>query len=155
MQPNDRLGRSEFEQIKSSLESSITRTVEPTTNQSTSIESIVRGKPLISSIDSEVSHRSPPIHQSTPKSTIPVQDDDAGHESEDELSDPTNNIRKQEQQTPQDIRRRVPKSRLRDFSQSTPNQGESAFVDPRTRSTFNEESMEQLLSHVPPSKGEK
>jgi hypothetical protein len=115
----------------------------------TSTELTVKDKRLISSIDSDVSGASPPIFQSTPKSTKQKHDEDAGHESEDELSDPTN---KQEQQY--DMRRRTPKARLRDFSQSTSQpMDDTTYLTQRTNSSFNEANMENILSHVPTSKG--
>ncbi|CAF4178420.1 unnamed protein product, partial [Rotaria magnacalcarata] len=52
----------------------------------------------------------PTIYQTTSKSTNQKYTDDAGDESEDELSDPKQNY---------DVRRRISKGRLRDFSQST------------------------------------
>ncbi|CAF5086657.1 unnamed protein product, partial [Rotaria socialis] len=80
---------------------------------------------------------SPPIYQSTPKSVKQKQDEDAGHESEDELSDPAN---QQEQQY--DIRRRTPKTRLRDFSQSTSQQmDDTAYLSQRNKSSFTESNM--------------
>lgn len=149
VQSTDRLGRAGFEQVKSSLESSMGRTTEP----QTSVDITIKSKQVTSSVDSDVSGQSPPIYQSTPKSTKQVTDDDAGHESEDELSDPTSAARKQEQQ--QDARRKSSKTRLRDFSQSTPQTTDTTYSSSqRTRSTFNEENMENLLSHVPTSKGQ-
>lgn len=88
-------------------------------------------KQVISSVDSDMSTPAPPIYQSTPKSFKQQQDVDAGHESEDELSDPKQYF---------ESRRRTSKTRLRDFSQST-------------SSPFDETNMENVLSHVPTSKG--
>jgi hypothetical protein len=148
VQPTDRLGRTGFDAIKSSLESSITKTTEPSSVPHTTIDITIKDKRIISSIDSDLSGSSPPIYQSTPKSTKQQHDDDAGHESEDELSDPTN---KQDQSY--DLRRRTSKTRLRDFSQSTPQTIDSTYLSQRTKSSFNETNMENILSHVPTSKG--
>jgi hypothetical protein len=148
VQPTDRLGRTGFDAIKSSLESSITKTTEPSYIPHTSIDITIKDKRIISSMDSDLSGSSPPIYQSTPKSTKQQHDDDAGHESEDELSDPTN---KQDQSY--DLRRRTSKTRLRDFSQSTPQTIDSTYLSQRTKSSFNETNMENILSHVPTSKG--
>ena len=124
----------------------MTRTTEPMPASQTLVDTTIKDKRIISSIDSDLSGSSPPIYQSTPKST--KNDEDAGHESEDELSDPTN---KQKQY--QDSRRRAPKTRLRDFSQSTSQPIDSTYLSQRTKSSFNETSMENVLSHVPTSKG--
>ncbi|CAF4150987.1 unnamed protein product, partial [Rotaria sp. Silwood2] len=149
IQPTDRLGTTGFDAIKSSLESSMTKTTEQLPTIQTSTDLTIKDKRIISSIDSDVSGSSPPIYQSTPKSTKQKIDEDAGHESEDELSDPTN---KQEQQY--DIRRRTPKTRLRDFSQSTTQPLEdTTYISQRNKSSFNESNMENILSHVPTSKG--
>jgi hypothetical protein len=76
----------------------------------TSIDIKYRSKQVISSMDSDLSGPTQPIYSSTPKSYKQKQDEDAGHESEDELSDPKQSY---------DSRRRTSKTRLRDFSQST------------------------------------
>lgn len=152
VQSVDRLGRTGFDQIKSSLESSMTKTSEPPSTPHATVDITIRNKQVMSSIDSELSGRSPPIHQSTPKATKQtLDDDDAGHESEDELSDPTSHVKRQEQN--QDARRRPQKTRLRDFSQSTSQSIEPSYVSQHTRSSFNEENMENMLSHVPSSIG--
>ena len=148
VQPTDRLGRTGFDAIKSSLESSMTKTTEPIPVPQTSIDITIKDKRIISSIDSDLSGSSPPIYQSTPKSTKQKHDEDAGHESEDELSDPTT---KQKQYY--DTRRRTSKTRLRDFSQSTSQPIDTTYLSQRTKSSFNETSMENILSHVPTSKG--
>ncbi|CAF0807335.1 unnamed protein product [Rotaria sp. Silwood1] len=149
VQPTDRLSRPGFDAIKSSLESSMTKTTEQLPPPQTSTDLTIKDKRIISSIDSDLSGASPPIYQSTPKSTKQKLDEDAGHESEDELSDPTN---KQGQQY--DIRRRTPKTRLRDFSQSTTQPLDDAtYISQRNKSSFNETNMENILSHVPTSKG--
>ena len=137
--PSDRVGSTGFDAIKSSLESSMAPT---------SVDRTSKDKRLISSIDSDLSGSPPPIYQSTPKSTKQKQDEDAGHESEDELTDPTN---KQDQSF--DARRRTSKTRLRDFSQSTSQPLDSTYLSQRTKSSFNESNMENILSHVPTSKG--
>jgi hypothetical protein len=124
----------------SRIESSITK---PTISQ-TSIDIKYKNKQVISSIDSDFIGSTQPIHQSTPKSIKQKYDDDAGHESEDELSDPKQNY---------DTRRRTSKSRLRDFSQSTSQPIDTTHTVQRTISKFNEENMENILSHVPTSKG--
>jgi len=146
--PTDRLGRTGYDTIKSTLESSTTKPVEPLPASHTTIDITIKNKRTVSSIDSDLSGASPPIHQSTPKSTKQKHDEDAGHESEDELSDPTN---KQEQHY--DTRRRTSKTRLRDFSQSTSQPIDTSYLGQRTKSTFNETNMENILSHVPTSKG--
>ena len=149
VQPSDRIGRTGFDTIKSTLESSsITRTAEPSSIPQTVVDITIKDKRVISSIDSDLSGSSPPIYQSTPKSTKQKHDEDAGHESEDELSDPTN-----QQESPYDTRRRTPKTRLRDFSQTTPQQVDASYVSQRSKSSFNESNMENILSHVPTSKG--
>lgn len=149
VQPSDRVGSTGFDAIRSSLESSMTKTTDPTSGVQTSTDRTGKDKRLISSIDSDLSGSSPPIYQSTPKSTKQKQDDDdAGHESEDELTDPT---MKQDQSY--DSRRRSSKTRLRDFSQSTSQPLDSTYLSQRTKSSFNESNMENILSHVPPSKG--
>ena len=151
VQSVDRLGRTGFDHIKSSLESSMTRTSEPSSIPHATVDITIRNRQVVSSVDSDLSGRSPPIHQSTPKTNKQTLEDDAGHESEDELSDPTSHVTKQEQT--QDPRRRAPKTRLRDFSQSTSQPIESSYTSQHTRSTFNEENMENMLAHVPASKG--
>jgi hypothetical protein len=149
IQPTDRLGRTGFDAIKSSLESSsITRTAEPSFVPQTTVDITIKDKRIISSIDSDLSGSSPPIYQSTPKSTKQQHDEDAGHESEDELSDPTNR-----QESYYDTRRRTPKTRLRDFSQSTAQPVDTSYLSQRSKSSFNESNMENILSHVPTSKG--
>ncbi|UJR36708.1 hypothetical protein I4U23_029425 [Adineta vaga] len=136
--------------IKSTLESSslTTKQIESLPTTHSKVDVTIKDKRTISSVDSDVSGASPPIYQSTPKSTKQNLNDDAGHESEDELSDPTN---KQEQQY--DQRRRQPKTRLRDFSQSTSQPGDTTYLNQRTKSSFTETNMENILSHVPASKG--
>ncbi|CAF3643377.1 unnamed protein product [Rotaria sordida] len=149
IQSTDRLSSAGFDTMKSSLEPSMIKTTERLTVPQTSTDLIIKDKRIISSIDSDVSGASPPIYQSTPKSIKQKLDEDAGHESEDELSDPTN---KQQQQY--DIRRRTPKTRLRDFSQSTTQPFDDiTYISQRTKSAFNETNMENILSHVPTSKG--
>jgi hypothetical protein len=148
IQPTDRLGRTGFDAIKSSLESSITKTTELSSVPQTVVDITIKDKRITSSIDSDLSGSSPPIYQSTPKSTKQQHDEDAGHESEDELSDPTN---KQEQYY--DTRRRTSKTRLRDFSQSTAQPVDTTYLSQRSKSSFNESNMENILSHVPTSKG--
>lgn len=102
-------------------------------------------KQVISSVDSDISAPAPPIYQSTPKSfKHQQQDEDAGHESEDELSDPKQYF---------DTRRRTSKTRLRDFSQSTSPPDETTYTAHRATSHFDETNMENVLSHVPTSKG--
>ena len=135
--------------IKTTLESFAAKQPEPLPTTHTKIDITIKDKRTISSVDSDVSNASPPIHQSTPKSTKQRQNDDAGHESEDELSDPAN-----QQEQPYDVRRRQQKTRLRDFSQSTSLVADNSYLNPRTRSSFNESNMESILSHVPASKGE-
>jgi hypothetical protein len=148
VQSTDRLGRTGFDAIKSSLESSMTKTTEPFRTPQTSVDITIKDKRIISSMDSDISGASPPIYQSTPKSTKQKHDEDAGHESEDELSDPTN-----QQNQYYDTRRRTSKTRLRDFSQSTSQPIDSTYLSQRTKSSFNETNMENFLSHVPTSKG--
>jgi hypothetical protein len=148
IQPTDRLGRTGFDAIKSSLESSMTKTTEPSSIPRTLIDITIKDKRIASSIDSDLSGSPPPIYQSTPKSTKQKHDEDAGHESEDELSDPT---AKQDQYY--DTRRRTSKTRLRDFSQSTSQPIDTTYLNQRTVSSFNETNMENILSHVPTSKG--
>jgi hypothetical protein len=139
---SDRVSR--IENFETRLQSTDRRkgfdTMESSTPQ-TSMDIKFRHKQIISSIDSDLSGPTKPIYQSTPKSFKQAQHDDAGHESEDELSDPKQNY---------DTRRRTAKTRLRDFSQSTPQQVDTIQ---RTTSTFNENNMENILSHVPTSKG--
>ncbi len=122
--------------------SRIENTITKTTPQ-TSIDIKYRTNQVISSIDSDLSGPTQPIYQSTPKSIKQKYDEDAGHESEDELSDPKQHY---------DTRRRTSKTRLRDFSQSTSQPIDTPYSQ-RTPSSFNETNMENILSHVPPSKG--
>lgn len=135
--------------IKTTLESSTAKQPEPMLPTHTKVDITIKDKRTVSSVDSDVSGASPPIHQSTPKPTKQRQNDDAGHESEDELSDPIN---QHEQQY--DVRRRQPKTRLRDFSQSTSQTADTSYLNPRAGSSFTETNMESILSHVPTSKGE-
>lgn len=108
-------------------------------------ETTLTSKQVISSIDSDMSAPAQPIYQSTPKSfKQQAQDDDAGHESEDELSDPKQYF---------DSRRRTSKTRLRDFSQSTSPPDDGAHAVQRATTYFDETHMENVLSHVPTSKG--
>ncbi|CAF1179870.1 unnamed protein product [Adineta steineri] len=152
-QSNDRrisethTGPSRVSTIKSTLESSTSKQTEPLPTSHTKVDITIKDKRTISSIDSDLSGASPPIHQSTPKSTKQYRDDD-GHESEDELSDPTN---KQDQHY--NARRRTSATRLRDFSQSTPQPADTTYLNQRTKSSFTETNMENILSHVPTSKG--
>jgi hypothetical protein len=126
----------------SRFESSINKTT--TTTPQTSIDIKYKARPVISSIDSDLSRPTQPIYQSTPKSVKQKYNEDAGHESEDELSDPKQNY---------DTRRRTSKTRSRDFSQSTSQSMDTNHVVQRTVSKFNEGNMENILSHVPTSKG--
>jgi hypothetical protein len=135
---SDRLGKKEFDTIKTSVESPIITTPQ------TSIDIRIRNQQIISSIDSDLSGPTQPIYQSTPKTIKQKYDEDAGHESEDELSDP---------KQIHDTRRRTSKSRLRDFSQSISQPMDTTNNILRTISKFNETNMENVLSHVPPSKG--
>ena len=144
VQSSDRLGRTGFDTIKSTLESSMVKSTE----HETPVDTRIKDKRTISSIDSDLSGSPPPIYQSTPKSTQQKRDD-LGDESEDELSDPTTT--KQDQSL--DSRRRSSKSRSRDFSQSTPQTYDASYLSHRSKSTFNETNMENILSHVPTSKG--
>jgi catalase len=123
--------------------SRIENTITKTTPQ-TSIDIKYRTNQVISSIDSDLSGPTQPIYQSTPKSIKQKYDEDAGHESEDELSDPKQHY---------DTRRRTSKTRLRDFSQSTSQPIDGTSIVQRTISKFNETDMENVLSHVPTSKG--
>ncbi|CAF0987483.1 unnamed protein product [Didymodactylos carnosus] len=154
VQSTDRLGRSGFDAVKSALESSMTK---PTTPH-TSIDITIKEKRpsgynaqtgMVSSIDSDLSvggPSSPPIYQSTPKpkDDFNLYKKPDGNESEDELSE-----KEQEEtttvteMTPSVRQRRRSRNRLRDFSSSTPGHA----------TTFNETNMENLLSHVPISKG--
>lgn len=151
VQTSERYPRTSFDTIKSST----TRTTESFPASQISTDVIIKDKRIISSVDSDLSGSSPPIYQSTPKSTKQNLDDDAGHESEDELSDPANRLQQQQQQQLQyDIRRRTPKTRLRDFSQATSQTiDDTTFANQRTKSSFDETNMENILSHVPASKG--
>jgi hypothetical protein len=148
VQTNDRLGRTGFDAVKSSLEPSMTKTNELFPTHQSSLDTTMKNKRTISSIDSDLSGASPPIHQSTPKSNKQKHDLDAGHESEDESSDPTT---KYDQHY--EARRRTSKTRLRDFSQSTSQPIETNYIGQRSKSSFNESNMENILSHVPTSKG--
>lgn len=84
--------------LKSTFEPTISKTARP-------VDITIQSKQTIASIDSDISRTSPPKYHSTPKWKYQLTADE-GNESEDELSDP-----------PQ---RMSPKTRLRDFSQSTP-----------------------------------
>ncbi|CAF1617278.1 unnamed protein product [Rotaria magnacalcarata] len=96
-------------------------------------------------INSDVKRPTQPIiYQTTSKSTNQKHTDDAGDESEDELSDPKQNY---------DVRRRISKGRLRDFSQSTTQPIDTNLTAQRTTTKFTERNMENILSHVPTSKG--
>jgi hypothetical protein len=96
-------------------------------------------------IDADVNRPVQPIiYQTTSKSTNQKHIDDAGDESEDELSDPKQNY---------DVRRRISKGRLRDFSQSTAQPIDTNLTAQRTATKFTERNMENILSHVPTSKG--
>jgi hypothetical protein len=140
IQQSDRMGRTGFDAVKSALESSTTK---PTTPQ-TSIDIRIKNKQTTSSFDSDLSGPTQPIYQSTPKVSKTKYADDAGHESEDELSDSKQTY---------DARRRTSKSRVRDFSQSTSQPTDANYSVQRTISKFNESNMENILSHVPTSKG--
>ncbi|CAF1054505.1 unnamed protein product, partial [Didymodactylos carnosus] len=99
---------------------------------------------MISSIDSDVSvggPSSPPKYHSTPKSKVNLDlyKNPDGNESEDELSE-----REQQRTTiVTGITSSMKQRNLRDISSSTQDQA----------TTFNETNMENLLSHVPISKG--
>ncbi|CAF1395956.1 unnamed protein product [Rotaria sp. Silwood1] len=140
IQPSDRLGKTEFDAITSKLESSIAKTLPQTT-----IDIQIRKKQGTSStIDSDLNRLSQTNYQTTLKSTKQKHIEDAGHESEDELSDPKQNY---------DTRRHISKARLRDFSQSTSQPVDTNLTVQRTTTKFNERNMENILSHVPISKG--
>ena len=143
MQPTDR-----FDSPKFSVHSSMHKPTESSSTPYASIDITIRNKQVSSSVDSDLSGSPPPIYQSTPKSNKQRRDDD-GHESEDELSDPTTN----KQEHHQDPRRRPSKTRLRDFSQSTSQIVDAGYSSQRTKPTFDEGNMENILSHVPTSKG--
>ena len=148
-QSTDHLGRTEFDTIKTSLEPSTTKITESLAIPQISTDTTVQDKRIISSIDSDLSGASPPIYQSTPKPLKQKDDEDAGHESEDELSDPTN-----KREPKYDTRQRISKTRLRDFSQTTSKpMDDTTYFSQRTKSPFNETNMENILSHVPTSKG--
>ena len=89
-------------------------------------------------MDSDLSGPTQPIYQSTPKSYKLKQDEDAGHESEDELSDPKQSY---------DTRRRTSKTRLRDFSQSTQQPIDVLHTVHRATTT-----LDNLLTQVPITK---
>lgn len=111
----------------------------------TSIDTRYRAKQVISSIDSEIGGPAArPIYQSTPKSVKQKVDDDAGHESEDELSDSNQ---------PNNFRRHSSKTRYRDFTQTTSQPIESTHSVQHMVSKFNESNVENVLSHLPSSKG--
>jgi hypothetical protein len=148
---HDGIRRSGIDVINTSIESSTTKTSDTSSIPQATIDIIIRNKVVSSSTDSTLHGTSLPIHQSTPKTNSYAHDDDAGHESEDELSDPTIRSRKQDQN--QDHRRRSSKTRLRDFSHSTSQPMESVYSSQQTRTVFNEANMENMLSHVPASKG--
>ena len=143
MQPTDR-----FDSPRISVHTTMHKPTDSSGTPYASIDITVRNKQVSSSVDSDLSGSPPPIYQSTPKSNKQKRDDD-GHESEDELSDPTTN--KQEYQ--QDPRRRSSKTRLRDFSQSTSHIVDVGYAGQRTKPSFDEGHMENILSHVPTSKG--
>ncbi|CAF4266432.1 unnamed protein product, partial [Rotaria magnacalcarata] len=64
----DRISRTGYETIKSSFESSATKSTEQLRVPQISTDLTAKDKRIISSIDSDVSGASPPIYQSTPKS---------------------------------------------------------------------------------------
>ncbi|CAF2588610.1 unnamed protein product [Rotaria sp. Silwood2] len=135
IQANNRLGKAEFDTLTSKLESSIIKPIPQTT-----LDIQIRKKQGISTIDSDLNRLSQTTHKSTKQKHI----EDAGHESEDELSDPKQIY---------DTRRRISKGRLRDFSQSTSQPIDTNVTVQRTTTKFNEKNMENILSHVPTSKG--
>lgn len=141
VQSNDCLGRSEIDALKSKLEITMTKPSSQTT-----IDIQIKNKQTTSSsIDSDLSRPSQPIYQTTPR-TIKQQQrrEDAGDESEDELSEPKQIY---------DQRRRTSKTRTRDFAQTVAHPIETTSPVQRTIAKFNERNMENVLSHVPTSKG--
>ncbi|CAF1094059.1 unnamed protein product [Rotaria sordida] len=138
IQPSEHLGKKEFDAITSKLESSIIKPIPQTT-----IDIQIKKKQAQSTIDSDTSRLLQTT--TTPKSTKQIHVEDAGHESEDELSDAKQNY---------DLRRRTSKTRLRDYSQNTlqPIDNTNLTVQ-QTTTKFNERNMENILSHVPISKG--
>ena len=84
--------------LKSTFEPTMSKTGRP-------VDINIQSKQTISSIDSDISRTSPPKYHSTPKWKYQLGADE-GNESEDELSDPPRHM--------------SPKTRLRDFSQTTP-----------------------------------
>ncbi|CAF4045394.1 unnamed protein product [Adineta steineri] len=140
VQSTERLGRAGIDAIKLSLESSISK-ASPQTSFDVKMNN---NKQIISSIDSDFMGPSQPIYQSTPKSIKQTYHEDQGRDSEDELSEPKQNYDTQQQQY-------LSKTRFRDFSQSTSPSLDTTHLIERTR--FNEKSMENVLSHVPASRG--
>ncbi len=104
----------------------------------------MNNKQIISSIDSDFGGPSQPIYQSTPKSIKQQHDEDAGHETEDELSDSKYNY---------GTRHHTSTTRSRDFSQSTSPSLDTTHIIERTGSRFDETNMDNLHSHVPTSRG--
>jgi len=104
----------------------------------------VNNKQVISSIDSDFGGPSQPIYQSTPKSIKQQHDEDAGHETEDELSDSKQNY---------GTRHHTSTTHLRDFSQSTSPSLDTTHLIERTPSRFDETNIENIHSHLPTSRG--
>lgn len=139
MQSTERLGRSGIEPLKKSLGSPTLRAP-----MQSSFDVTINNRQVISSIDSDLGGASQPMYHSTPKAVKQNYEDDLGHESEDELSDSKAALEQ---------RRRTSRARLRDFSQSVSPSMETSHIIERSTTRFNETSMENMLSHVPPSRG--
>ena len=135
VQSTDRLNRQKFESMTSTHRSSIPQT-------SSNIKQ--RTQQYVLSMDTDLNRISQPIYQSTPKLSKRHNVDDVDHETEDELREPKQNY---------DVRRRITKGYLRDFSQSTSQPIDRNLTVQQTTTNFNEKNMENILSHVPISKG--
>ena len=99
---------------------------------------------VMSSIDSDFGGAAQPIYHSTPKATKQTYDD-LGHASGDELSETKGSF---------DAQQRSSRARLQDFTgvSVSPVIDTTRVID-RTTTRFNESNMENMLSHIPSSRG--
>ncbi|UJR09412.1 hypothetical protein I4U23_013653 [Adineta vaga] len=138
VQSTERLGRTGIDAIKLSLDSNASKS----SPEKTSIDIQLNNKQFISSIDSDFGGPSQPMYHSTPKTIKQTYDDDLGHESEDELSEPKGSFG-----------RHSSKTRIQYLPQSSLPNNDTNHVMERSTTRFNETSMENMLSHVPSSRG--
>ncbi|CAF1095725.1 unnamed protein product [Adineta ricciae] len=146
---SDRISRFESTELKSgsraqSIERPGRTNVVQTSPEKAPIDIRMTNTQVMSSIDSDFGGPAQPIYHSTPKATKQTYDD-LGHESGDELSETKGSF---------DARQRSSRARLHDFTTTSVSPTiDTTRVIERTTTRFNESNMENMLSHVPSSRG--